>query len=246
MGKQYLFGAGYLFVIPAVAVPTPLQLGTIQETTIGFSASNKSLQGQNQYSDAVARGAVKTTGKSKFAKISAAAYNAVFFNETIQTGMTLAAVNELGVIPSATPFTITVANSTTFSRDLGIRDALTGKTYTCVASAPTTGQYSVANGVYTFAEADKGKQILACYLYTDATNGYTIVLHNQPMGEAPTFMGIFNGRFSGKQTTMILNSLVSSKLDLIGTKTEDFSIPEFDFEASADSSDILGLLSTAE
>ena len=81
---------------------------------------------------------------------------------------------------------------------------------------------------------------------TITLRGETITINNQLMGEAPTFKGIFNGRFSGKQMTLILNNCVSSKLSLIGTKLEDFSIPEFDFSASANDAGRVGTLSSAE
>ncbi|MBF1685289.1 MAG: hypothetical protein HXO78_11345, partial [Selenomonas sp.] len=66
------------------------------------------------------------------------------------------------------------------------------------------------------------------------------------MGEAPTFKTILNARFNGKQTTLILNSCTSSKLSLISTKLEDFSIPEFDFAAMADDTNRVGELSMLE
>lgn len=240
---QYNFGAGFMFAVPPGANPTPQQFGTMQEAGIDFAASNKSLFGQMRFAEAVAQGQMKVTGKAKFAKIKVATYNSIFFNETVKPGMTLAALNEPGTIAAGG---ITVANSATFSQDLGVIDALTGKPYTCVGSAPSAGQYSVAAGVYTFAAGDTGKAVYICYLYTDATNGSSITINNQPMGAAPSFKAIFNGRFSGKQITLILNCCVSSKLNLISTKLEDFSIPEFDFEASVDAGGVLGLLSANE
>lgn len=245
---QFNFGAGNFFAVPSTAVPTPIQLGTLQETSIDFAGTNKSLYGQYQFAAAVGRGSVKVTGKAKFARINAAAYNTLFFNQTVATGMTLAALNELGTIPSSTAYTITVANGATFSRDLGIVDALTGKPYTRVASAPVAGQYSLdtTTGIYTYASADAGKKVMSSYLYTNASRGYTVVLDNQLIGVAPTFMGIFTGTFGGKQINLILNSLVSEKLNLIGTKLEDFSIPEIDFTASVNDANSLGLLSSDE
>jgi hypothetical protein len=162
--------------------------------------------------------------------------------------MTLAALNELGTIPSSVAYVVTVANGATFSRDLGVVDSLTGKPYTRVASNPTTGQYSLdeATGAYTFAVADAGKSVMISYLYTNATRGYSIVLNNQLIGAAPTFLGVFVGVFGGKQTTLILNCLTSEKLNLIGTKLEDFSIPEVDFTASVNAANVLGLLSSDE
>jgi len=244
--SQFNFGAGNFFAVPSGANPTPVQLGTLQETSIDFAGTNKALYGQYQYAAAVGRGSVKVTGKAKFAKVNAAAYNTLFFNQTVATGMTLAALNELGTIPSSVAYTVTVANGATFSKDLGVVDFLTGKPYTRVASAPTTGQYSLneATGVYTFAVADAGKNVMVSYLYTNATRGYSIVLNNALIGAAPTFLGVFVGLFGGKQTTLILNCLTSEKLNLIGTKLEDFSIPEVDFTASVNDANVLGLLSS--
>ena len=243
--SQYNFGAGNFFAVPSGANPTPVRCGTLQEVTIDFSASLKALVGQYQYAAAVGRGQVKVTGKAKFANISAAAYNTLFFNNTVVPGMTLVAIDELALIPT-TPYTVTVANGATFNQDLGVVDALTGKPYTCVASAPTTGQYSVnsATGAYLFAAADTGKSVLFCYMYTNVTRGYSVTLNNTLMGAAPTYMGIFGGTFGGKQLNMILNCLTSNKLSIIGTKSEDFSIPEVDFEASVNAANILGILSS--
>jgi len=243
--SQYNFGAGNFFAVPTGATPTPVRCGVLQEVSIDFSASNKSLVGQYQYAAAIGRGQVKVTGKAKFANISAAAYNSLFFNNTVATGMTLFSIDELGTIP-ATPYAVTVANGATFSMDLGVVNATTGAPLTRVASAPATGQYSLnsATGTYTFAAADTGTSLLFCYTYINATRGYTVVLNNNLMGAAPTFMGAFAGTFGGKQLNMILNSLTSNKLSVIGTKLEDFSIPEVDFEASVNAANVLGLLSS--
>lgn len=246
--SQYNFGAGNFFGVPSGATPTPVRCGVLQEVTIDFSATIKELVGQYQYAAAVARGQVKVTGKAKFARINANAYNSLFFNDTVTPGMTLLALDELGVIPSATAYTITVANGATFSQDLGVVNALTGVPYTRVVSAPAAGQYSLnaATGIYTFAAADAGQSVVFCYMYTNATRGFTTTLNNKLMGVAPTFLGVFAGTFGGKQLNMILNSLTSNKLSIIGTKTEDFSIPEVDFTASVNAANILGILSSDE
>ncbi|MFC2315777.1 MAG: hypothetical protein ACFNLO_07675, partial [Selenomonas massiliensis] len=100
--------------------------------------------------------------------------------------------------------------------------------------------------VYTFHASLKEKPVFISYLYHDKKNGSRIIINNQLMGEAPTFKAIFNGRFNGKQMTLILNSCTSSKLSLISTKLEDFSIPEFDFAAMADDTNRVGELSMLE
>lgn len=242
--SQYLFGAGFMFCIPKVDVPTPRPLGTLQDVSIEFSGSIKELFGQNQFAEATARGQQKVSGKAKFAKINIDTYNDLYFNETVEVGQNLAAINEGHIIPSDG---VVEPQNDNFLTDLGAIYADTGKSLKRVAATPGSGEYTLnaGTGEYLFATADANKQVYLSYLYTDQATGKTIIINNQPMGEAPTFKGIFNGRFSGLQTTLILNSCTSSKLNLIGTKLEDFNIPEFDFSASVDAGGRLGTLSAA-
>lgn len=245
--SQYMFGAGSMFCIPNTAVPTPRLLGTMQEVSIDFSGNIKELFGQNQFAEATARGQQKVTGKSKFANISMATYNDLYFNEALATGQNLVALNEVQPV-DATAHTV-VAKKSTFLTNLGVVDGTTAKTMTRVAgNAPATGEYTLdeSTGTYTFSSDMDNKPVYLSYMYFDAANGKTIVINNQPIGEAPSFMGVFSGRFGGKETTLILNNCIASKLSLITTKQEDFSIPEFDFSASTDSLGRLGTLSTAE
>ena len=68
-----------------------------------------------------------------------------------------------GVIP-ATPYQLTAAQPNgTWGQDDGL--TIAGVAGVPVASGPTTGQYSVANGVYTFAAADTGKAVVLNYSY---------------------------------------------------------------------------------
>lgn len=244
---QFMFGAGSMFCIPKVVVPTPRLLGTMQEVSIDFSGNIKELFGQNQFAAATARGQQKVTGKAKFANINMDTYNDLYFNEAVVTGQNLVVLNEIQVV-KAQDHTVT-AKQSGFLTDLGLINGVTGKPLKRVSgNSPQTGEYAldVASGTYTLNTDMDDKQIQLSYMYNDAVNGKTIIINNQPMGEAPSFMGIFNGRFGGKQMTLILNTCVSSKLSLISTKLEDFNIPEFDFSASVDEIGKLGTLSTAE
>ena len=74
------------------------------------------------------------------------------------------------------PYTVTVTNSASFIQDLGVTKA--GVAMTAVVSAPTTGQYSVAAGVYTFAAADQTAAIIITYRYTIAPAAYTVTMPN--------------------------------------------------------------------
>lgn len=244
--SQYMFGAGSMFCIPKVAVPTPRLLGTMQEVSIEFSGNIKELFGQNQFAEATARGQQKVTGKAKFANIKMDTYNDLYFNEAVTAGQNLVALNEIQLVDS-TSHTV-VAKKSNFMTDLGVVDGLTGKGMKRVAAAPESGEYALdeTTGTYTFHTDMGDKQVYMSYMYSDAVNGRTIIINNQPMGDAPSFMGIFNGRFNGREMTLVLNTCISSKLSLVTTKLEDFNIPEFNFSAAVDDLGRLGTLSTAE
>ncbi len=237
------FGTGNFYGISSAANSTPRKFATMQDVQFDLQFTTKQLYGQNQVALDIRRGQAKFTGKAKFAQISGSMLNDLFFSQTATTGLLLSAVGEAGTV-SATPFTVTVANSTTFDTDLGVVYAATGVPLTRVASSPAQGQYSVAAGVYTFSSTDTGAAVLIDYLYTAATGGTKVALSNQSMGTTPTFMGVFSTTASGKNVTLKLNLCTSSKLSL-QTKIEDYTIPELDFEVMADAANNIGTLSVA-
>lgn len=238
------FGSGNFYGISAAANSTPRKFATLQDVQFDLQFTTKQLYGQNQFAVDVRRAQAKFTGKAKFAQISGAMLNDLFFSQAAATGLLLSAVGEAGTVAAATPYTVTVANAATFDTDLGVVYAATGAPLTRVASAPAQGQYSVAAGVYTFNAADTGAAVLIDYLYTAAGGGTKVALSNQAMGTTPTFMGVFSTTASGKNVTLKLNLCTSSKLSL-QTKIEDYTIPELDFEVMADASNNIGTLSVA-
>lgn len=229
---QVSFGSGSLFAIPSGANPTPVQFGVLQDVAFDFNFSLKELRGQWQFPVALARGAGKITWKAKFAKLNGAALNNLFFNGTNATGLELAAIAEAGTVPT-TPFQITVANSAFFQSDLGVVNGTTGVQLTRVASAPATGQYSVAAGVYTFAAADVATPMLLSYSYTAAAGGNKTTVTNQLMGNQTTFSMLFNEKFNGNTWQLRFPAAVMNKLSA-ATKLEDFTIAEADGECYAD------------
>ena len=80
-----------------------------------------------------------------------------------------------------------MVNSATWTADQGVQDALTGFPLTHVTGTPTTGQYSVAAGVYTFAAADTGKAVLISYNYSTTTTGFSLAIGNPLLGPTQTF-----------------------------------------------------------
>lgn len=231
---------------------TIAKLGVVQEWSMDIQWDMKSLYGTYDSPLMVARGKAKYPLKMKFAEFNANLFEAVVFGALSQpaTGATLMGEDESHSIPT-TPYQVTVAPpaSGVFVADWGVRFAATGLVLTKVASAPTTGQYSVSGAVYTFAAADTGLGVLISYEYTIA-GGYTITVNRQLLGSLPVFK--FMGRIltplnqnSTAQFVVKFNQVVAGKLS-IGTKLDDFTMPEIDAEAFADSSGKVFQMSMAE
>lgn len=241
------FGSGNLIGTPAGPNPTPLMFGVLQEVSLDFSFTVKELYGQNQFPVDIGRGTAKITGKAKQGDLDADIMGQLFFNETVQTGQLLAAINEPAVIP-ATPYEVTVVNAATFLDDEGVYFADSGVRMKRVASAPTAGEYMVdtETGEYTFAAGDTLKAVIISYTYSSNTGGKKFELTNNLLGDAPTFGLLFNGKRVTNGVTrnvnIKLNRCMSSKLSL-ATKLEDFTIPDFDFNAMADDAGSVGTMS---
>lgn len=240
----YGFGAGAMWGTPlldatgtAIANPSPVLFGVLQDISVDFAGDIKELFGQNQFAEAVARGKMKITGKAKFARLNGLMINSLLFGQTLTSGIFDNYYDTTGSVIPATPFQITpsVPSSGTWAADLGVRD-WNGNPMTRVASGPTTGQYSVSAGVYTFATADAAKTVFISYQYTaTSTVAKNSVVNNVAMGAAPTFQCDFRTGFNGKGLALSLYSCVASKLTL-ATKTDDFLVPEFDFSAFTNAS----------
>ncbi|MCL2658773.1 MAG: hypothetical protein FWD62_15460 [Betaproteobacteria bacterium] len=241
---QFLFGAGDFYGIPltdalgnTVANPTPIKLGVLQEMSLEFSGDVKELYGQYKFAVDVAGGKNKISGKVKHAQISGAAVSSLFFGQGMSSGTMMAAYSDTtGAAIPAAPSTITIAppGTGTFIEDLGVIDS-NGLPMTCVASAPTAGQYSVsATGVYTFVTADSGKTVFISYRYSAAAAGAKLIsVTNQPMGAAPLIKAQMQVSYRGKRALVVLHNAIFTKLGLFGTKLDDYSVPELDFSGFA-------------
>jgi hypothetical protein len=241
--QQFSFGSGLMFGTRTdISNATPIQFGTLQDISLDFSFSNKDLMGQYQMPVATARGAAKLTGKAKFARIDPQAFADIFFGQarTLNTSDEISN-GEAATIPASSPYTVTAINAATYLDDLGVTYAATGLSLTRVASSPTTGQYTVASGVYTFASGDEGAAVQLNYIYT-ASSGSKLVLTNQLMGQGPTFkLRLFN-TYNSRNAIYEFNQAMSTKLSL-DFKNEDWTIPELDFSLFTDASNTLGTIS---
>lgn len=252
---MYLFGSGILWGTPltdasgaAIANPTPLIFGTLQDTDLDIKFELKKLHGQNQFAVAVGRGKGSITGKAKLADIRGAFLETIVFGVAGSAGITSMVYDTVGAAVPGTPFQITPTppSSGTFAADLGVIDSTTGRAMTRVASAPAASQYTVTAGVYLFNTADTGKTVYISYRYTaTSTVARKMNISNLPMGYAPSFRADFYGPYQGKSCVLTLNNCISDGIKL-SAKNDDFSVPETSFEAFADSAGILGVLAVSE
>lgn len=249
---MYQFGSGSLFAIPTinldgtpVTIPTPVQFGILQDVTLDFSRTVKELHGQYAWPVAIGAGTGKVTGKAKYGRINGALLN-LMFGMTPATGEQRAVIEEAGIIDKV-KYQVTVAQSTTWLTDLGVKYTLTGLPFTRVApAAEAVGKYSVDKGVYQFAVADSEIAVKISYLFTTAAApGLLYTVSNPLLGESPMFQVVWNGAWKGKEATFTLLSCLASKLGM-ATKLEDFLIPEFDFAAFADDANNLLKISVPE
>jgi hypothetical protein len=246
--KVFWFGTGNMYFIPPAvspAVPTPVKAGVLQEGSVEFSLTNKEVFGQNQFAEAIFRSQGKISGKSKMASVNMGAFASYFGGAAPTTGQIMPVVAEAHNIPASTAYTVTATNGATFYKNLGVVYAATGAPFTRVAlGAEAAGAYSVneTTGVFTFAAADEGVAILIDYLYTSALVGQTLTIVNQLAGLAPSFMLVLDNITNTQGAVLILNNCMSDKLTL-STKVGDVAIPEFDFAASADAAENIGILS---
>lgn len=246
---MFVFGPGFLIGTRTdIANSTPVNIGKANEFSLDFAFNQKELYGQYQFPLTVARGVAKVTGKVKAAVLSALAINNLMLGQTKATGQIMTVPEESGTIPAPSgPYTITVANSANFLTDLGVTFATTGLPLTKVASGPTTGQYSVSAGVYTFAAADASLGVKISYTYSLSGSGTKITINNLLLGDQPAVRLNYYSKYlqTGDIYNIQLNQVLLPKLSL-GAKLEDFTMPEYDFSAFADASQVIGTLSFSE
>lgn len=236
-----VFGPGACFITRTdIAVQTTLNVGFAQEMSLDVSATTKQLFGQNQYPLDAARATAKTTGKIKAALVSGLALNAAFFGQSFAAGSLLVSLGEGPTAIPTTPFQITVAQSATWESDLGVISQTAGLAggvgtpLIKVASAPATGQYSVAAGIYTFNTADSTKSVTISYSYTNAATGQKMTLANTLIGTNPTFQLDYVTTRNAKTYYIRVFQAIASKF-MQTFKLEDYMIPELDFEFFANS-----------
>jgi hypothetical protein len=243
--SYYQFGVGGIYVNPTtgnLATPSgPIQIGVIQDCSVEFDQKLVELRGQGKLPDDVAPADLTGTFKSAFGKIDVNVFNNVMFGETITAGISVVYdPNALGVPPvaiPATPYEITptIPGSGTFVQDMGVQFA-NGQGLNRVASAPATGEYSVAAGVYTFAAADTTKTVYISYVYSLSDTGQTLTTNQHIQGYGPVFEMYLLQSYQG-QNGMHLHACRSSKTSA-PLKRDGYMIPAFEGQFYADANGV--------
>jgi hypothetical protein len=208
-----------------------VEVGILTDVSVDFSQDLKELHGQYKFAVDIAAAKVKLSGKSKSALLLTGLMSSTFAGGTVQSGTTRGIVGETATIPG-TPYQITVANSATWVTDLGVMNFTQGIHLARVASAPATGQYSVAAGIYTFAAADTTQKVGISYEYT-TTAGKTFSLSNALMGAGTPFILKQHNTYRSKGLGWMFNAVYIPKL-AFALKAEAFTEVDVDFMMSAD------------
>lgn len=239
--SQALFGTGLLALTQNVSsgTPTPVQVAVLQDISLDFSFKTVDLVGNMQFPIDKAKGEGKLTGKFKTGYFAGGLIQSIFSGGTSAVGNTQASYAEAWAIPG-TPFQVTVNHSAQWVADLAVFDVTANKFLTRVASGPTTGQYSVAAGVYTFAAADTTHNVQISYDYTSTTVGTTITYVNQMMGTITSYgLNLFN---QYQASSVVANSAPGAGIYLPAVVLTKTSLPfkntgymeyDVDFEAMA-------------
>lgn len=230
-GKTLSFGVGTVY---ADDVP----FGIIQNVNLSITASIKELYGENIFPEAIGVGTHKVSGTATFAKWNTELLPKYMFGTTMESGNQQRFEEAVGV-PAVTPYTVTVDEASDFSRNISVVDVETGQHLKLVASAPSSGQYTVTSaGVYTFNAAQSGKGLIISY-DADVDNGQHFVMKQRRMGQQYPFTMTLANEFQGKQYAFTLYSCVLTKSDW-AFKNDDFAVPNVDFSCFVNDAGLLG------
>jgi hypothetical protein len=249
------FGTGALIATPlydatgtAVALPSPVQFGILQDVTVDDSADIKELYGDKQYPVDIGRGKAKLMLKCKAAMINAELFNSVYYGQGIVAGSDNAIIATVGsTVPTGAGATAINVNavatggaSAIFAADLGVQTP-DGTPYTRVASSPTGGQYALVTGAagsgatYQFSDQDVGKTVFVNYQYSNAAGtGKVMTIANIPMGQVPVFSAqLMSNKRAGQTMWRYFLACTATKLTM-DFKNDDFVIPDFEIGCFAD------------
>lgn len=253
---MHTFGAGVLIGTPVtdaqgntISLPSPVQFGILQEVSVDEEFELKELYGANQFPVDLGRGKGKVTMKAKAANINAELFNTFIFGQTLATGYQSIYQDLTGTTLTAGSTGAGIAptppSTGIYLTDLGVQDD-NAIPFTRVAqgSTPTGGQYRTTGATaavkYIFSDVDvaAAKKAFINYIYYNNTlpaAARRVTVQNLPMGYAPVFAVDLMAQMHGLTYYIHYPNCISTKLSRT-FKNDDFTIPEFDISAFADSS----------
>lgn len=247
---QLSFGTGTLILKRNdVTNIKPSLLGVLQDVELDLDVTLKELAGSFAFPVDIAPAAKKLTGKAKFARLQADTINQLMLGmtETAASGTDMSLAE--AVTTATTSFT--VAHGGTFVEDLGLYYAASGVQLQPGSSASGAGVYvpgAAGVGTYTLNAADENTALLVYYSFT-VTSLINIAISNPLMGSGPIFGMNLSQQYSvqgvNKKIFIKLNACRGSKLTF-PFKNNDYTIPDFEFQAFADATNNIGTWAMTE
>ena len=247
---QFVFDSGFLFYVPKPPQEaTPIYFGSLKTVTLTFDILVKTESLQLAVKTTPMFSEMIITGNAKNAMIKSRALGPLFFNRNLSQGSTMMRdLTEPALTITSGTISLVLPSGGTFSKDMGVYDAVSGAQFKFIVGVPAAGQYAQNLGTYTFNVADEGKKVLVAYLYTVPT-GYNFDLNNFFKGVMPTFEMVLMNKEKGKQRIVQLSSCASKKL-ILPPQMEKYEVDDFSFQCFSDKTvNIDGLVanfSTAE
>jgi hypothetical protein len=256
---QFSFGTGAIWgerVDVTGSGIGPRQFGILQGVKLTWSYTDKPLFGQGQWPAAIGRGQGTVKGAAEAAQLNMLLVSDIFFGLTPTTGQFGVSQNEPGTVPASPTYTITPANAATYNDDLGVIYRASAKRFNRVTSPTAAAEYAVnfTTGVYTFSAADASQQVVISYTYNVTATGKKLTVTNQLQGFTPAFKATLyqnispvvpGGGGSFQPTAIRLNACVGEEWTF-DTKQQDWTIPNYAFQAYADASDTIAIISFVE
>ncbi len=249
----YNFGIGTVIgrrTDTAAATTQPSFFGTIQDISIDLDQTLVELYGQLKMPVDIAPSKLMIKGKAKFARLQLNQLNNMLLGNTVvsASGFDMASAESHTV--SAT--TVVMTNGSTFVQDLGVFYHATGKQFTPVSATPGAGSYvagAAGAGTYVINAADESMALDFYYTYT-VTTQQQMTGTNNFMGTGPIFELTAVNHYTNNlgvnnELGIRLNACRSSKFTFPFSNIQ-YTIPDFEFSAFADSAGNWGTLVMTE
>lgn len=217
------FGSGKVF-LKHPTTSQVYQVGVLNDVSLNFEGSSKSLYGNKQFPVATVMTSKKVSGKASFAQINGALISAVM-SGTVSTGR-----NVLNEVLSTGTSTVVAPIGTGFYADYGVVDT-NGNPMTLTGSVTAVGQYSRTAATYSFHASEPVGATIS-YAYSTGS-GQTLAGNNNDMGVQTNFSMFLQERGAdGELFGCELLSVIVPSLNF-SFKNEDFSTQDLSFEAQA-------------